>query len=159
MVSRPGRRPTPLIEGHVIAVPLREGGWAVGVLARADRRGVGLGYFMPKRYTEPPEVASLIATSHDDAVLICLFGDAALGRGDWVDLGLLPEWHRGEWPVPPFVRRDLVRGLVIVRYDEQDLVTPSSEVQASDVETTALPRDDLFGSGAVELVLTALARP
>jgi hypothetical protein len=137
---------------------LREGGWGIGVVGRVDPRGVGLGYFMPDRHMAPPAVATFAATSPGSAVLVCLFSDAAARSGDWIDLGSLPGWRRDEWPVPRFVRRDAVRGQVVVQYDEQDLVTPSSEIRASVTDTAGFPRDDLFGSGAVELALTALTR-
>jgi hypothetical protein len=40
---------TPCEEGDLFAVPLRDGGYGIGVVARVGRRGVLVGYFFGRR--------------------------------------------------------------------------------------------------------------
>jgi hypothetical protein len=42
------------------------------------------------------------------AILRIRFGDLGLINGDWEILGKIPEWVREAWPMPGFVRRDLL---------------------------------------------------
>jgi hypothetical protein len=52
-------RKLPDSEGDGFAVPLRDGGYAIGVVARMDRKGSVLGYFFGPRYDEPPKLAEV----------------------------------------------------------------------------------------------------
>jgi len=81
------RRKRPYTEGDWIAVPLTGGGFAVGVVARANRKGGLLGYFFGSRYQTLPSVASVAGHRAEDAILVRIFGDLGLIDGRWPVLG------------------------------------------------------------------------
>jgi hypothetical protein len=60
-------------EGDWFAVPLDEGGFCVGVVARANRSGVLLGYFFGPKRLDVPTLAELTALKAGDAVLVGAF--------------------------------------------------------------------------------------
>lgn len=96
-------------EGEVFAVPLKGGGFALGVVARgrvllAEGYGEVLCYFFgPRRESLPDAAPDLRPT---DTVWITVFDNQAIERGDWPIIGPHPSFQRGEWPIPEFCRRD-----------------------------------------------------
>ena len=147
-------------EGTWFAVPLLNGGFGVGVVARATSRGrVILAYFFgPRRRTVPtlPEVVELDPTA---AVLVVRLGDLCLIRGDWPILGRSSQWQRDDWPIPLFLRsNELSRRAFIVSYDDKDPSRPISEVPV-EYGTSTLERDSMLGAGAVEIELTDVLSP
>src|SRR4051812_22786689 len=92
-------------EGTWFAVPLDSGGFGVGVVARATKKGpVILVYlFGPKRDTVPSlsEVADLDPSA---ALKVIRIGDLHLINGKWPIIGRSPEWQRESWPMPMFTR-------------------------------------------------------
>ncbi|MEO7594294.1 MAG: DUF4259 domain-containing protein, partial [Byssovorax sp.] len=147
-------------EGTWFAVPLRSGGFGVGIVARATSRGrVILVYlYGPKRETVPTltDVAELEPFA---AVKVAIIGDLCLIRGDWPILGRAQQWHRDKWPIPLFVRSDeLSRRAFVVRYDDRDPGLAISEVPVA-YGTSTLERDCVMGAGSVESALTRLLSP
>ena len=148
-------RRLPYREGDCFAVPLREGGFGVGVVARMSPRGkILFGCFFGPARPAPPTVAELAGLSPHDAILVARFGDLALFKSEWPVLGQLPGWDRAHWPLPPFQRVESLRGTAqLITYADHD---PAQEIRA---ERLAQPREDvepdgLLGAGAVELALT-----
>lgn len=144
-------------EGTWFCVPLRKGGFGVGVVARATSRGrVILAYlFGPRRETVPmlPEVVELVPSA---AVSVIRISDLCLIRGDWPILGSFSQWQRDKWPMPNLVRSsELGRREFIIRYDDKD---PARVISQERVEygSSTLERDGSYGAGAVELELTRL---
>ena len=89
------------------------------------------------------------------ALKVLRFGDPFLANGKWPIVGKLNQWHRHDWPMPDFARKDdLSRKAWRVRYSEDNLTQVLSEIPEP-YETT-LERDAVFGAGAVELLLTKL---
>jgi hypothetical protein len=86
----------PYSEGSVFLVPLRNGGYARGVVARATAKGKTLfGYFFG------PRIESTGSTVLDDlnpanATLRIRFGDLGLINGAWPLLGRIPNWDRAD---------------------------------------------------------------
>ncbi len=150
----------PYNEGDAFAVPLREGGFGIGVLARALWRRTQcdtLGYFFGPKRTELPSIEELGSLDPKDALLADRFGDLGLHDGTWPVLGPLPNWNRDDWPMPVFgrVKLDNDVGLAF-HYDPDD---PSKELRHEELpadEVFKLPPYGLSGSGAVEIVLTAV---
>jgi hypothetical protein len=70
-------------EGDWFAVPLRAGGFAAVIVARAmpGREGVLLGYFFGPRRDRVPTLDELSALSASDAVLVERFGDLGILDG------------------------------------------------------------------------------
>jgi hypothetical protein len=144
----------PYTEGTVFLVPLRNAGYARGVVARAGRRGGLFGYFFG-----PPLESSKSATLDDldpgTSVLKVRFGDLGLINGEWLILGKMANWKRADWPMPEFVRRELRSGRAwIVRRSDADPGRIESE-RPTDSDSQ-LQNDALSGYGAVEIKLTKL---
>lgn len=144
-------------EGDWFAVPLQDGGYAVGVIARANPQGVLLGYFFgPARPVVPTldDVASLKAGS---AVLVSMFGHLGIAKGKWPLLGRVDGWDRREWPMPVFVRYEELAGRSLqVFYDDDDPNHVLREQQVAPGEAEQGPRDGLMGAGFAEGALTRL---
>jgi hypothetical protein len=132
---------TPYREGQFFLLPVERGAFAVGLVARAPPRGgVLLGYFFGPRRRAAPVAEWLNGLQPQQAALVCRFKDAALYRGDWRMLALLPSFNRAAWPVPAFHRFD---GSVThvpgndavtdwrVEYGDDNLILPRSEVAAT----------------------------
>lgn len=154
------RKKLPYQEGDWFAVPLRDGGYGIGLIARARRTGKALcGYFFgPWRKTVPPltEVSSLRPA---DAILICIFGDLSLYHEEWPIIGHSEPWDRGAWPMPTFARiDDDGKKAWKVEFAEDDPSVVIREVPCSVSVARRLPKDDAMGSGAVEIVLGQLLR-
>src|SRR2546427_613319 len=96
----------PYSEGTVFFVPLRKGGYARGVVARASREGkVLLGYFFGPRLPSA-DVTECGDLDPAKAILRLRFGDLGLINGEWPIRGRVPGWDRSRWPMPHFVRKD-----------------------------------------------------
>ena len=97
-------------EGDWFAVPLRDGGFGVGVAARSDRSGVVVGYFFAPRRSKVPGLDEVSDLSPDEALLVRMFGDLSLVSGEWPVIGRSDSWDRGDWPLPVFGRREDLTG-------------------------------------------------
>jgi hypothetical protein len=144
-------------EGDLFAVPLRDGGYGVGLAARAGGDGVVAGYFFGQRFDEPPQPAELGGLTRDEAVWVKSFGDLGLIEGAWPVLGQIPGWRRDEWPMPVFGRKDALTGrLLRVDYGDDDPNSSPRETAVSEEEFAQLAEDGLAGAGFVEKRLTRL---
>jgi hypothetical protein len=143
-------------EGTVFFVPLRKGGYARGVVARAGSEGkVLLGYFFG------PRLPSADSTEFGDldpakAILRVRFGDLGLLNGEWPIRGRIPGWTRSQWPMPEFMRKDPLgrKMLVLVRYSDADPARVEYETPTAD--DAGLGADSMSGYGSVEIKLTKL---
>lgn len=143
-------------EGDWFGVPLRETGFATGLVARTNRDGVLVGYFFGPRRAGQPTLDDVRDLTPDDAVLIGKFGDLGLVNGDWPTIGRAETWDRRAWPMPIFIRHEELTGCdFLVHYDEDD---PNHVIREEKTEPGSgqFPEDDLMGSGYVEKVLTRL---
>ena len=145
-------------EGDFFSVPLRSGGFATGLVARAGARGkVLVGYFFGPPRGEPAKLADVQQYQPSDAVMIARFGDLSLQNGEWRIIGH-SQWNRESWPMPRFGRVDTASGerAWCVEYSEDDPNHVIRETTCSVPEAKQLPRDSLLGAGAVEIRLTQL---
>jgi len=146
----------PYSEGSVFFVPLRNGGYARGVVARASSEGgILFGYFFG------PRLESMDGSDFDDmkptkSILRLRFGDLGLINGEWPIRNGISNWNRAEWPMPDFVRRDPLgrRKPVIVRYSDTDPSRVDCEFCA--VDDKNLAGDFMSGYGAIEIKLTKI---
>lgn len=109
----------------MVAVPPRDDGYAVGIVARANSEGVLLGYFFGPRRNEVPSLADVADLDPHAALLVRTVGHLGLRKGAWQIMGAADDWCRGDWPVPAFVRyeefdRPLVQGALRRHRTEQD---------------------------------------
>ena len=146
-------------EGDWFAVPLREGGFAAGVVARANPKAALLGYFFGPRRPETPGLEDVANLRPGDAVLVGRFGHLGIAQGKWPILGRLDGWDRTKWPMPVFVRYEELTGRCLhVFYDADD---PGKLIREEQIESGAAeqePKDGLMGAGYVEIVLTGRLR-
>jgi hypothetical protein len=146
----------PYREGAAFSVPLQDGGFALGIVARMAPKGkVLLGYFFGPRQDTPD--FDLRSLSADAALLVGRFGDLHLVDGKWRIVGQLPDWNRSRWPVPPFLWRDPLGFLPdrVVIYDEDDLAK-LGKCERRDVIPPGIPEDGLMGAGFVETKLNTV---
>lgn len=146
-------------EGDWFAVPLGDGGYAVGLVARAGRGGVLLGYFFGPCHDAHPTLSDVARLAPEGAILIGKFGHLGLTRREWKVLGRLDDWDRDQWPMPALYRIEPFSGRTIkVTYDADD---PNKFIKAESVSpspATQGPEDGLMGAGFVEERLTMLTR-
>lgn len=91
-------------------MPLGRGGFAVGVIARANPKAALLEYFFgPLRSEEVPSLAD-VAQLKADAVLVRRFSHLGVVEGRWPLLGSTVGWDRRDWPTPVFVRYEELTG-------------------------------------------------
>jgi len=159
MKKRWTKKNLPYREGDWFAVPLRSGGYAIGVAARLTKRPGGiLGYFFGPRRDTVPSLDEVTRYRPEQSLSIQRFGDLALLEGEWPIIGRQTDWDRSQWPVPLFARHDLLRDNAawVVEYadDDPDQVNSETPVKLEDVRY--LPRDGTSGAGAVEITLTEL---
>lgn len=149
-------------EGQWFAVPLRDTGYAVGIIARGNykTRG-GLGYFFGPKYLQIPTGAVTYSKNKSNSIFICRFGDLGIIQGKWPLISKGKPFTRDDWPVPLFFRTtpSFEDKAVIVEYDQDfsGFGKPTREF-VSDItdEILEFPEDGLCGYGFVEIRLTRL---
>lgn len=148
--------------GDWFAVPLRTGGYALGLIARSAPNGrILLGYFFGPRYGRVPTLDALPPLAAEDAVGVWRFGDLSLFEGDWPIIGPSAGWTPEAWPIPPFHLEHPITGLKYrIDYSDADPSEPIAETRLDHAPSdAALERDSLLGAGAVEIALTRLLDP
>lgn len=141
-------------EGTIFMLPLRDDGYAVGVLARTSNKGPCFGYFFGPRIHSQNEI--IYEELNSDKALLCgQFGDLELIRGNWPLVGTIPDWANNRWEMPPQARIDESSDKAWLSYYDDRLkflgekcITPEQAMQ--------YPYDRLMGAGAVEIRLTKL---
>lgn len=149
-------RKLPYTEGTWFAVPLRNGGFGAGIIARHSRNGCILIYLFGPKRKEPPKLAQFERLTKADAIKAIIAGDLGLIEGSWPIIGKCESWRRDDWPMPKFLRANELSPTVwLVTYADDN---PNKRVSEERVpfETTGFERDGLYGAGAVEIVLTRL---
>ncbi|WP_414445231.1 Imm26 family immunity protein [Burkholderia sp. 22PA0106] len=143
-------------EGDVFLVPLRDGGRALGVVARANtKKGIVAGYFF-KGFPDHVNDYSELGLTPSHATKILIFGDLSLRNGAWIVASHLKGWRAEDWPIPKFVREDpFTKRTYLISYAEDD---PSVELSEEPFSGNPLdyPKAGLAGAGFVEKVLTEL---
>ena len=144
-------------EGDWFAVPLRDGGFGAGLIARASPGGVLLGYFFGPARPGVPTLGEVADLRPGDAVLVRKFGHLGIVQGRWPLVGRLDGWDRWEWPTPVFVRYEELTGRSFrVFYDDDDPNRVLREEQVAPGEAEQAPKDGLMGAGFAEGALTRL---
>lgn len=142
-------------EGDWFAIPLTDGGFALGIVARTKGAAV-LGYFFGPRRPEQPTLADATSCEPSDAVLVGRFSDLGIKRGEWPLLGRIPGWQREAWPIPVFVRHEELSGRSShVFYDPDHPGKRLRDVQIGP-DVPQGPEDGMMGAGFVEERLSRL---
>ena len=144
-------------EGDWFAVPLRNGGYAVGLIARMDGEGGILGYFFGPKHSNLPSAQETYSLSTKDAVLVRRFGDPGILRGEWPIIWHSNSWNREEWPQPAFGRITMDQTkATFIEYNKDNISKAIREVPISVEDARKLPDDGMSSNGAIEIRLTKL---
>ncbi|WP_198432657.1 immunity 26/phosphotriesterase HocA family protein [Burkholderia ubonensis] len=108
----------PYSEGTWFAVPLRTGGYAIGVVARMAPKGkIVLAYFFGPKCDAVPALSEVEGLKPTDAIKCVRLGDLGMVNGEWPIIGASPGWAREDWPMPSFIKQDPLSNRVwLVRY-------------------------------------------
>ena len=144
-------------EGTWFAVTLTDGGFGVGVVARATKKGpMILAYLFGPKHEAVPPLSEVVGLDPSAAVAVLRIGDLHLVDGTWPILGRSTTWQRERWPMPLFTRKPpFIKYELVIQYSDDD---PSRTVSQTKVPlgTSAHDADGSYGAGAVEIVLTRL---
>ncbi len=143
--------------GDLFAVPLKSGGYGIGVIARMKKgRGAKsiVGYFFDLKLDNIPEPSDLSDIGHSQVRYITQFGDLGLHEDRWPIIGPMPNWDQEDWPMPVFgkVMLDGVRAEKVY-YDPSNPEKWTNFEPCAIEEARALPQDGLAGARAIETVL------
>lgn len=141
-------------EGSLFLVPLKDHGFAQGLVCRADGKGVVFGHFFGPRIHSAADSLSDVRLEPTKALLSGFFGELGLTKGDWPIVGELAEFERRNWPLPVFVRE--IAGQMYVREFNDRLEIVSEHKVALDALPVTTCRDSVMGYGFVEIRLTKL---
>jgi hypothetical protein len=143
-------------EGSWFAVPLIDGGYARGLIARLSPGGKALVYLFGPREPQLPTLESLGGLRPQDALKVLRVGDMALASGRWPVLAHTQDFEHAAWPMPQFLRRiDSLRRAWRVTYADMD-PSRSEREESVPYDTEGLEADSLYGYGSTELLLTRL---
>lgn len=147
----------PYTEGTWFAVPDRSGTFAVGVVARTTTKGkVILTYLFNRRSSSLPTIEQCVGLRSEEAALVLRIGDLGLVQGEWPIIGQGRDWNGADWPMPKFIRRDVLSNRAwLVTYADEDPNEVVAEEPWNTADTT-IGRDSLYGAGAVEIALSHL---
>jgi hypothetical protein len=147
----------PYREGTWFAVPLKGGGYAVGVVARMAPSGrIILAYLFGPKRDALPALAELERLQPHQAVRRLRTGDLGLVNERWPVIGVSDEWEREAWPIPSFIRRaDLLKRAWRATYSDADPGKLERE-ESVPYDTPGLESDSLYGYGATEMLMSKL---
>ncbi|WP_218420071.1 Imm26 family immunity protein [Alteromonas lipotrueae] len=148
-------------EGDCISIPLREGGYARGVVVRMNGSGIIFGYFFGPLVVNESDLAVDETLVPGREILRGQFGDLGLLENEWKVIGRLGGFDRKEWSMPKFLRWEEGEATgVLCTYDENSLEPILEDViTIDDIDTKSYPVDRLMGYGSVEIRLTKLLAP
>lgn len=144
-------------EGQWFAVPLDDGSFAIGLVARDGRAGVLVGYFFGPARSSVPGLEQTRDLEPGGAVLVGKFGHLGLRDGSWPVIGTDAAFDRAAWPMPRFVRREELTGRTLeVSYDEDDPSRLLEQTPLPPGDARPGPDDGLMGVGYVQGRLSQL---
>jgi hypothetical protein len=142
--------------GTWFLVPIVEGVFALGLVARRSHRGALFGYFFRTTATSPKEALQSPLPSRGQHVLCGRFADVGLQSGEWPILHRDSAFNPDEWPMPPFVRKDDATGTVMVSEYDPETFRCVKEVRGDESALASLPYDRMMGHVAVAKRLRGL---
>lgn len=148
-------------EGDWLAIPLDKGGYALGIIARANSKSdYLLGYFFLIRFSSLPDQEVMAKLTSKDSAMISWFSDIGIKEDKWQVIPNHKPFSRKDWPVPIFGRPNLVehgKGFLI-EYDQEEPISsqPIRETACNSEQLTDLPIDRKSGHLALVKKLSHL---
>lgn len=151
------RSDLPYQEGDGFAVPLVGGGFARGVVARMNGRGMVLAFFFGPSLPSVPD--SWEIPKPEGACLVLFASDLGLLDGKWQRIGSTKGFVKAAWPIPAFgriVRRPEGNPEIAwrVEYDESLSISSARQTRITPQEARLLPESGAAGSEYVESKLS-----
>lgn len=148
-------------EGDLVAIPLRDGTWGCGLVARKQRRpeyGVRMAIVYGLRWQSPnvPTLQQCQELGTDDVVTFFLCEDSCLTGGRWPVLGQMPGFSHASWPVLPFL--DGSKWFAWIDNEQFDIWDLDRSLIAKDDEPYFRLPYSQCGGGAVEVALTRVLK-
>ena len=141
-------------EGTCFFVPLRNGGYARGLVARCDGDGRLFVYFFGPKLSTPTN--EFVKISYQSALIAIKCGDLGLLNGEWKLAGSLAGWDRANWPFPPLFRENKIEGWAKLSFYDDHTLDFLYEESVEPEKRSWYPEDSLYGYGAAEILLTKL---
>jgi hypothetical protein len=141
-------------EGNIISIPIDDGRYAVGVLARVEtarpRKPYGIFVYFFGPFNDPDRaVVKPIYLNPKHYVIRLNTSALDIYSGVWKWLGVIDQWDRNEWPFPDFCQHTKgERTFYRIRYDENDLATQIFRVRMLD--GGGLDDNIIYGTGAAQ---------
>ncbi|MEE8046817.1 MAG: Imm26 family immunity protein [Dehalococcoidia bacterium] len=150
-------------EGDFFAVPLKSGGFGVGIAVCVGPRGTVVGRFFGPTREAVPTMDELGNLTEDDSIHVEHFRDDGLKNGSWEVIGRHPMWDSYEWPILKFGWfQTLASGSGGKAFEmelDEDLRT-FRQKEISREQFEKLPYEGVVASKAAEITLTlVLTRP
>ena len=138
--------------GKIFVVPLKSGGFSIGLVARQSG-SILLGYFFSTYFSVKPLEIDASIINKSNVCLVCLFGILGLKNKEWTIIENLPNWDKNEWSVPKFKQKDpLLDMYYAVSYDDD--LNEISRIKISEEDAKTLFEGGIHGSGVVEYILS-----
>ena len=140
-------------EGDWFTVPLRRGAHAIGLVARADKRGDSfLGYYFPSWVSGADGIPVTALLTPRDAVLIAASGSYGFRSGTWKIFASPQFLDREKWPIPAFTRIDPSGDVHCETYGDDDVLLPipARDGDLSPTFTMSVVKGTLLDAAAVE---------
>lgn len=141
-------------EGSSFFIPLRTNGFARGLVARCDGKGGIFAYFFGPKLEQPGSEFGKVVPS--EAILLGMCGDLGLLDETWPRCGVLADWERSDWPLPPLFREDKDAGKAWLTYYNEDTLGYIREERVSPELRTEYPEDVVMGYGSAEIAVTQI---
>ncbi len=143
-------------EGDVVAVPLQQGGFGIGLVAR-KYKSILLGYFFKCIF---PLVPTEIQTDNVDIRVVALIGkfnSGGIENGEWPVLKTDFKFNKAEWPIPMFkMQHPITEKFYAVQYD--DTLLSEERYLITRKEADNLFSYGLHGYGAIEKELSRILK-
>ncbi len=138
-------------------MPLRNGGYCRGVAARMNGKGIAFGYFFGLRIKKKEDATIDATLRPTNAIVLSMFGDLGLLKGEWPVVGRIEPWIKADWPLPPLYRTDALGQAGYISYCDDKLNFAKEQmVKIGEIDTKKFSKDSVWGYGAAEIHLTRL---
>jgi hypothetical protein len=132
------------MEGYLVAVPLNQNGYGLGLVARKNKR-VCLGYFFNRVYSTLPMDVSPGEMDKKDVILIAKFSSLGIEDGSWPIIKSLQEFNPFDWPIPVFQGKDYLAERYFAIVYEEDIMNEKKRYSISQQEASTLFEHGLHG--------------